>query len=93
MALKLEDPYSIFIKIPALVKPDGSSIFDSSVIAQYLDSLVSTEKRLLPPVDDPKRYAALTTEALCDGILEAAILRRYESFRVRSFKLVIPWHI
>ncbi|TDL21475.1 hypothetical protein BD410DRAFT_789581 [Rickenella mellea] len=63
-------------KIPALILPSGSPIFGSSVIVQYLDSVSS--KNILPAYDDPKRYDSLTFEALGDGILEAALLIRYE---------------
>ena len=57
-------------KVPALVTDEGRAIFDSPVICAYLDSLAS-EPALIP--DGPKRWTVLTNEALCDGILDAAL--------------------
>lgn len=59
--------------------PNSSPIYDSSVIVQYLDSLAPADRKVIPPPSDPKRYEALTIESLGDGILDAAILVRYET--------------
>lgn len=63
-------------KIPALVLDDGTALFDSRVILEYLDGL--HERRPLVPRSGPERFRVLRTQALCDGILEAAILVFYE---------------
>ncbi len=63
-------------KIPALVLEDGSSLYDSRVIAEYLDHLGGGDK--LFPADPARRFAALRLQALGDGICDAALLVRYE---------------
>ncbi len=63
-------------KIPALITDDGKAIFDSSVICAYLDSQHPGSKMI--PTDPDLHWRVLTIESLCDGILDAAILRRYE---------------
>ena len=63
-------------KIPALVLEDGTTLFDSRVICEYLDSLADHP---LFPRDGTARWQALRLQALCDGILDAAVLIRYEN--------------
>jgi glutathione S-transferase len=63
-------------KIPALVLDDGSTLYDSRVICEYLDSLGNAQ---LFPAAGPERWEALRLQALCDGILDAAVLTRYET--------------
>jgi glutathione S-transferase len=60
-----------------LVLDDGTSLYDSHVIVEYLDSIGPEAKRLIP-ASGPDRFRVLRREALCDGILEAAILVFYE---------------
>lgn len=71
--LRRENPLS---KIPVLILEDGTQIFDSHVICEYLDSL-TPEPRLFPP-SGPERFRTLTLAALADGILDAALLLVYE---------------
>jgi glutathione S-transferase len=66
------------IKVPALVRDDGMVLFDSIVICEYLDSK-SKGARLFPAEGDA-RWKALRLHAAADGILEAAVLARYENF-------------
>lgn len=63
-------------KIPSLILEDETILFDSRVIIEYLDS-ISTDKKIFVPggVD---RYKDLTLNALCDGMMDACILRVYE---------------
>jgi glutathione S-transferase len=63
-------------KVPALTTDEGEVLFDSPVICEYLDSLHKGAK-LFPPAG-PARWKALKLQALADGILDAAILRRLE---------------
>lgn len=63
------------VKIPALQTDDGQVLYDSSVICEYLDTLHSGAPML--PVD-ASRWNALRLQSLCDGILDAAVLCRYE---------------
>ncbi len=62
-------------KIPALVLDDGGTLYDSSVICEYLETLAG---RRLVPAEGTARFEVLRTAALCDGILDAAILVFYE---------------
>lgn len=64
------------IKIPALKAEDGSVLYDSRVICEYLDALAGGGK--LFPASGAARWQALRRQALGDGILDAGILRRYE---------------
>jgi glutathione S-transferase len=66
-------------KIPCLVLEDGTGLFDSRVICEYLDTLHATPRRMFPAVGEP-RWAALRLQALADGIMDAALLARYETF-------------
>ena len=65
-------------KIPCLVLDDGTALYDSRVICEYLDSL--HEGSRLFPTDGPARWTALRLQALADGIMDAALLARYEAF-------------
>ena len=71
-------------KIPALVTDDGQVLFDSPVICEYLDSLHDGDP-LFPPAGN-LRWSALRMQALADGMLDAALLRRYELARPESLR-------
>jgi glutathione S-transferase len=64
-------------KIPVLLAEDGTAIYDSRVILEYLDHRAGGGRIL--PRDWDARLAALRLQALCDGILDASILLIYES--------------
>lgn len=66
-------------KIPALVLDDGSALYDSRVIVEFLDGK-SPISRLIPE-DLRDRVAVRRWEALADGVLDAGLLVRYESLR------------
>jgi glutathione S-transferase len=68
--------YNALSKVPTLILDDGSCLFDSPVICEYLDSVGSAPK--LFPAAGPARWKALTQEALADGILDATQPRRRE---------------
>ena len=63
-------------KVPTLVLDDGTPVYDSPVIAEYLNALAGGS--LLPP-EGPARWNALIEQALADGMLDAAILARFET--------------
>jgi len=65
------------MKVPTLITADGTALFDSRVICEYLDALHKGRK--LFPANGPARWQALRQQALCDGILDAAVLCRYEA--------------
>lgn len=64
-------------KVPCLVMEDGGAMFDSAVIAEYLDTLTPVGK-LLPANSSRERAAVKCWEALADGVLDAAVLVRLE---------------
>jgi glutathione S-transferase len=65
-------------KVPCLVTDDGLALFDSRVICEYLDGLHGGRKMF--PAAGPARWTALRRQAEGDGILDAGILARYETF-------------
>ena len=69
-------------KVPALVLDDGTALFDSRVIVEFLDA-VSPLARLIPD-DNRERVAVRRWEALADGSLDAGLLIRYESLRPKK---------
>lgn len=64
-------------KIPTLITEEGDALYDSRVIVEYLDYRAGGG-RIIPRKSAP-RFAALRLQALCDGMLDAAILRVYET--------------
>jgi len=66
-------------KIPTLVLDDGTTLYGSSVICEYLDSLHDGPK--LFPADHAARWPALRRQALGDGLMELGILRLGEQYR------------
>jgi glutathione S-transferase len=72
-------------KVPALVIGDGPALFDSPVIAEYLDTLAGPDIALFP-APGPDRWTALRFQALADGICDAAILRRLEGNRPEQLR-------
>ena len=57
-------------RVPALVLPDGTTLFDSMVIAEFLNE---TGSGSLFPRPGPERWRTLTLHALGQGIIDAAI--------------------
>ena len=72
------------VKVPALTTDDGLVLYDSPVICEYLDTLHDGTK-LFPP-SGKARWLALRQQALGDGILDAAILGRYEILRPKEYQ-------
>ena len=69
-------------KVPTLLMDDGTALFDSRVIVEFLDN-VSPIARLIPE-DNRERVAVRRWEALADGALDAGLLIRYESMRPKK---------
>ncbi|MCS6779366.1 MAG: glutathione S-transferase [Geminicoccaceae bacterium] len=65
-------------KIPCLELDDGTALYDSRVICEYLDGLHAGAR--LFPDKGPARFEALRLQALADGILDTAVGLRYETF-------------
>ena len=64
-------------KVPALVLDSGEILFDSRVICEYLDTQHQGAK-FFPA--GAARWSVLRQQALGDGLLDAALLVRYEGF-------------
>lgn len=63
------------VKVPALVLDDGTALYDSCVICEYLDTLHSGTKYF---PSGAMRWTALRQQALCDGVMDSAVLCRME---------------
>lgn len=63
-------------KIPTLVLADGTTLFDSRVIVEYLDHLAGNGK-MIPR--GSKRFEVLRLQALADGLCDAALVQVYEA--------------
>lgn len=61
-------------RIPTLVTDDGSSIYDSAVICEYLQALASPQAK----PDGAKKWKVLTRQSLIDALLDACLAYRYE---------------
>jgi glutathione S-transferase len=66
-------------KIPTLVLDDGSALYDSRVICEYLDTLHAGPK--LYPESGAERWVALRRQALADGLLDLLLVWRQELLR------------
>lgn len=62
-------------QVPTLITDDGRALADSRVICEYLDALGGGA---VFPRSGPARWLALTDQSTADGILDAALLTRYE---------------
>lgn len=81
-ALTAQNPLSM---VPTLCLDDGSCLYDSAVICEYLDQLHDGQP--LIPAGGPSRWQVLREQALADGMLDCAVLifvetvKRPESLR------------
>ena len=66
---KVVPSHNPLVKIPVLVLEDGTSLYDSRVIAEYLDSL--HDRTRLFPQSGAERWRVLKLQALGDGIGDA----------------------
>ncbi len=69
-------------KLPTLLLDDGSALYDSRVIVEYLDTLHDRPK--LVPHSGPARFDVLCHQALCDGTLDFLLLGLSERARPES---------
>ncbi|HSV53464.1 MAG TPA: glutathione S-transferase [Burkholderiaceae bacterium] len=81
-AIMADNPLS---KIPTLVLDDGTALFDSSVICQYLNELAQGS---LIAATGPARWQALRWEAFGDGLLDVLILWRNEREREHPMQVL-----
>ena len=66
-------------KIPALVLEDGTSLYDSSVICEFLDGL--RPKPTLFPTDSAARLVTLRQQATGNGLMDLMVIGRAERMR------------
>ena len=75
-------------QVPTLVTDEGLALYDSRVICEYLDQLGGGGK-IFPR--NSTRWQALVEQSAADGLLDAAVLCRYEAV-VRPEELrYAPW--
>ena len=67
-ALTADNPLSM---VPTLVLDDGSSLYDSPVICEYLDRQHAGTPMI--PADGTPRWQVLREQALADGVLDCAL--------------------
>jgi glutathione S-transferase len=58
-------------RVPTLVLDDGTALFDSPVICDWLDA-AGSGPGLLPPAG-PQRWGVLRAQALADGVMDEAV--------------------
>lgn len=66
-------------RVPVLILEDGTCIFDSTVITEYIDGLAGGK---LIPADVHNRMLVKRWEAIADGIMDSAVQVRIETDRV-----------
>ena len=76
-------------KVPCLVMEDGSAMYDSRVIVEYLDTLTPVCKLL--PANSRDRANVKVREALADGVLDAAVLAFLERTQRPEELRYQPW--
>jgi glutathione S-transferase len=75
-------------KVPVLERDDGSVLFESALVIEYLESLLRPERRLVP-VAGEARWTTLRWHALAHGTIDATAtrileLRRPEALRMKE---------
>jgi glutathione S-transferase len=69
-------PHNPLGQVPTLLLDDGTALYDSRVIVEYLNDLADGD---LLSRTGPERWRILVEHSLADGILGAALLARYET--------------
>lgn len=77
-------------KIPVLVREEGSTLFESALICEYLAGLAGERGAALLPTAGAARIATLRQQALADGILGGGVARLVETRRPED-KRHPPW--
>ncbi len=71
--------YNPLEKLPILLLGDGTSVYESSYIPQYLE--LKHPQVPLVPKDIDGHLAARKLEVLCDGVCDAVVLSLFEKMR------------
>ena len=69
-------------KLPVLILDDGSSVYESNFIMQYLEWMYPETP--LMPTDVAGKIAARRLEVLCDGVCDAFVLMFFEKQRAEG---------
>jgi glutathione S-transferase len=80
-------------KVPVLLTDDGASIYDSSVIVEYLDTVSPVGRLISEP--GRQRVHVKRWEALADGLLDAAtalVLERRRPAKQQSAEWIDRYH-
>ena len=91
----MRDGYSIAAinplhKVPTLALPDGTVLYGSQVVVEYLDSL-ATKKKLYPKAG-PARWDALRRLALADTTFESTVNLALEKIETTPRAEVFKWY-
>lgn len=76
--------YNPLEKLPVLILEDGSSVYESSFILQYLEWKYPQTPMLPDDVDG--KIAARRLEVLCDGACDAFVLSFFERMRPQAMQ-------
>lgn len=76
--------YNPLEKLPVLILADGSSVYESSFILQYLELKHPNPPML--PADADGILAARRLEVLCDGVCDAVVLTFFERRRAAEYQ-------
>lgn len=76
-------------KVPALVRGNGQFLYDSPVIAEYLDTLGGGE--LLLPASGESRWDTLRRQALADGMMDTTLALALEVNRRPEHERSADW--
>jgi glutathione S-transferase len=70
-------------RVPALLTDDGTVLYDSPVICEYLNTLANGS---IIPAAGVQRWDALRRQALADGLLDTALPLRGELLRTKELQ-------
>lgn len=74
-------------KVPVLVRDDGSPLYDSLLVIEYLDSLLPDSERLLPAQGEA-RWEVLRWQALAHGLIDATVVRLLDLRRPEALRSI-----
>jgi glutathione S-transferase len=85
-------PYNPLGQLPTLVLDDGTTLYDSLVIVEYLDQMAGRAK--LIPSSPQQRIEELRLHALCNGFLDLLVQWRIESLKdVKQMALINAFNL
>lgn len=74
-------------KIPVLVLKNGTALYDSPVICEYINDMAMSNQVMVNLIPQDNKFWVLKVQALCDGILDMAVSARYEThFRPQALR-------